>query len=36
MKLRTRIVDGKAIGLIEEWDENGTLKGVRFKDEYPK
>ena len=36
MQSRTRIVEGKAIGLIEEWDENGTLKGVRFKDEFPQ
>ena len=36
IKSRTKILDGKAIGLIEEWDQNGTLKGVRFKDEFPK
>ena len=36
MKSWTKIVEGKAVGLIEEWDENGTLKGVRFKDEFPK
>ena len=36
MKSRTKILDGKAIGLIEEWDQNGTMKGVRFKDEFPK
>ena len=36
MKSRTKIVDGKAIGLIEEWEENGTMKGIRFKGEFPK
>ena len=36
MKSRTKIVEGKAIGLIEEWDENGTMKGIRFKGEFPK
>ena len=36
MKSRTKIVDGKAIGLIEEWDENGTIQGIRFKDEFPQ
>ena len=36
MKAQTKIRDGKAYGLIEEWDENGTLKGQRFKDEFPR
>ena len=35
-KLRssTKIKDGKAYGLIREWDENGTSIGPRFKDEF--
>jgi hypothetical protein len=36
MKSRTKMVEGKAVGLIEEWDENGTIKGIRFKHEFPK
>ena len=36
MKTRTKVQDGKAYGLIEEWDDNGTLTGPRFKDEFPK
>ncbi len=36
MKSRTKIIEGAAVGLIEEWDENGTVKGVRFKDEFPQ
>jgi hypothetical protein len=36
MKSRTRVVEGKAIGLIEEWDENGSVLGVLFKDEFPQ
>jgi hypothetical protein len=28
------MVDGKGIGLIEEWDENGSVKGTRFKNEF--
>ncbi|MAL84989.1 MAG: hypothetical protein CMI23_01345 [Opitutae bacterium] len=36
MKSRTKIVEGTAVGLIEEWDENGTIRGVRFKDEFPQ
>ena len=36
IKSRTKIVEGKAIGLIEEWDENGTIQGIRFKDEFPQ
>ena len=33
-KTRTKFVDGIAIGLIEEWDENGSLLGSRFKGEF--
>ena len=36
VKTRTKLKDGKAYGLIEEWDENGTLRGSRFKDEFPR
>jgi len=36
VRSRTKLKDGKAYGLIEEWDENGTLKGRRFKGEFPK
>ena len=36
MKSRTKMIEGTAVGLIEEWDENGTLKGTRFKNEFPK
>ena len=36
VRTRTKLRDGKAYGLIEEWDENGTLKGQRFKGEFPK
>lgn len=36
MKSRTKIEKGTAVGLIEEWDENGSIKGVRFKDEFPE
>ncbi|MBP51878.1 MAG: hypothetical protein CMI27_01905 [Opitutae bacterium] len=34
LKSRTKIKNGTAYGLIEEWDENGTLKGTRFKGEF--
>ena len=30
---RTKFADGIAIGLIEEWDENGSSVGPRFKGE---
>ena len=33
-KTRTKFVDGSAVGLIEEWDTNGTLLGPRFKGEF--
>ncbi|MEK9772896.1 MAG: hypothetical protein VW576_04970 [Opitutae bacterium] len=33
-KTRTKFVDGLAIGLIEEWDTNGSLLGPRFKGEF--
>ena len=32
-KTRTKFADGIAIGLIEEWDENGSSVGPRFKGE---
>lgn len=31
---RTKFIDGLPIGLIEVWDENGTLLGPRFKREF--
>ena len=34
VRSKTKLRDGKAYGLIEEWDENGTLKGQLFKDEF--
>ena len=34
IRYQTKIKEGKAYGLIEEWDENGTLKGTKFKDEF--
>ena len=36
VRTRTKLKDGKAYGLIEEWDENGSLRGSRFKDEFPR
>ena len=36
MKSRTKMVGGTAVGLIEEWDENGTVRGTRFKNEFPQ
>ena len=36
LKSRTKIRDGVAYGLIEEWDENGSMKGTPFKDEFRK
>ena len=36
MKTRTRIKEGKAFGLIEEWDANGSVVGARFKGEFAK
>lgn len=33
-KTRTKYVDGLAIGLIEEWDGNGSQLGPRFKGEF--
>ena len=33
VRSRTKIKDGVAYGLIEEWDENGTSVGPRFKDD---
>ena len=34
MKSRTKIKEGAAYGLIEQWDANGSLLGPRFKDEF--
>ena len=34
VRTKTKLRDGKSYGLIEEWDENGTLKGQLFKDEF--
>ena len=34
IRSRTKVKDGVAYGLIEEWDENGTIKGTPFKGEY--
>ena len=34
MKSRTKIKEGKAYGLIEEWDLSGNLIPARFKDEF--
>lgn len=33
-KTRTQFKDGLAIGLIEEWDANGSSVGPRFKGEF--
>ena len=34
LRSQTKVKDGLAYGLIEEWDENGTLKGAKFKNEF--
>ncbi len=34
LKSRTKVENGAAYGLIEQWDANGTLLGPRFKDEF--
>ena len=36
LKSRTKVKNGSAYGLIEEWDVNGTLKGTLFKDEFTR
>ena len=36
MKSRTKVKDGKAYGLIEEWDENGSVRGNLFKEEFKR
>jgi len=36
MKTRTKFVEGVAIGLIEEWDMNGSTVGPRFKGEFSR
>jgi hypothetical protein len=33
-KSRRKFADGGTIGLIEEWDSNGSLLGPRFKGEF--
>jgi len=35
-KTRTKYVEGLPIGLIEEWDVNGTTVGPRFKGEFSR
>ena len=35
LKSRTKVQDGAAYGLIEQWDANGTIIGILFKDEFP-
>lgn len=35
-KTRTQIKEGIAIGLIEEWDANGSTLGPRFKGEFSR
>ena len=34
MKSRTKVKEGAAYGLIEQWDANGSLLGPRFKGEF--
>ena len=36
IRSRTKVRDGLAYGLIQEWDENGTLLGTLFKDEFQR
>jgi antitoxin component YwqK of YwqJK toxin-antitoxin module len=36
IRSQTKIKEGEAYGLIEEWDENGTKKGAKFKDEFER
>ena len=36
LKSRTKIRNGIAYGLIEEWDENGSIQGTPFKNEFRK
>jgi hypothetical protein len=35
-KTRTKFSEGLAIGLIEEWDNNGSLLGPQFKNEFKR
>ena len=35
MKTRTKFVEGVAIGLIEEWDMNGSTVGPALKENFP-
>jgi antitoxin component YwqK of YwqJK toxin-antitoxin module len=34
IRSQTKVKEGKAYGLIEEWDENGTRLGQNFKNEF--
>ena len=34
VRSQTKVKEGKAYGLIEEWDENGTRLGQNFKNEF--
>ena len=36
IRSQTKIKEGEAYGLIEEWDENGTKKGAKFKNEFDR
>jgi len=36
IRSQTKVKDGKAYGLIEEWDENGTILGTKFKGEFDR
>ena len=36
MKSRTKVRNGEAYGLIEEWEDNGSVRGNLFKDEFSK
>ena len=34
VRSQTKVKEGKAYGLIEEWDENGSRLGTQFKNEF--
>jgi len=36
MKSRTKVRNGEAYGLIEEWEDNGSVRGNLFKEEFKK
>jgi len=36
MKSRTKVRNGEAYGLIEEWEDNGSVRGNLFKEEFSK